>query len=510
VESFDADRASRSGAATIGATIVTPAPAAAFSFAPGLQNFILASPPLQKMTKFLGENVSFTVAPKTVSNEPIQAQRGLLQNREIDDFLPQKESVESAVERLKQLGFQINRVGRFGISASGPAKLVTDVLGIQLAVQARPRHSALRATQNFSASFEPPRPADLFVAPIESLTVKTLVSKHIDDVVFIPPPLYFGTPSATPPNHSFSTVDSIKIQGLLNVPAGVTGKGIKIALVDTGFFSHPYYTSNGFDFQSSPEAQVDDVGHGTAIAYNVFAVAREATVLGFKQTPAPQDALEEAADAGADIISCSWGWDYEQSFPILEATIRSIVAEGKITIFAAGNGEQSWPGSMREVLSIGGVHADPQGNFQASDFASGFSSNLYPGRRVLDGLKPKGIYIMMPCPPGCELDRLLAGPSFPDKDETPPDDGWCGASGTSSAAPQIAGVAALMLEVARSKGQGLNTDGVRDLLEKTAVPVQKGVNAQGFPAVGHLNTAVGYGLVDAGKAIAMLKVQAIS
>jgi hypothetical protein len=32
--------------------------------------------------------------------------------------------------------------------------------------------------------------------------------------------------------------------------------------------------------------------------------------------------------------------------------------------------------------------------------------------------------------------------------------------------------------------------------------VQAGKNAQGFPAVGQPNIAVGYGLVDAGKAIA--------
>lgn len=480
------------------------------NFPPVMRQLVAASAPLAQKIEALGADVSFTVAPKTVSNEPIQAQRGRLHERKIDDFRPRKDSVEQAVDRLKQLGFRIGRIGRFGISASGPAKLVSDVLGVRLAVQARPRRSAIRATQNFSNSFEPPRPADLFIAPSESLTVSTKISDHIDNVVFIPPPQYMAAPSASPPSYDYVGVDAARIRALLKVPDGATGKGIKVALVDTGFFSHPYYTSNHYDLQPTPASQVDDVGHGTAIAYNVFAVAPEATVLGFPESAQPQDAVETAADAGADIISCSWGWDNEQSFPILEATIRDIIAtDGKIVLFAAGNGQLCWPASMPEVLAIGGVYADAQGNLEASNFASGFTSSLYPGRRVPDisglcGLKPKGIYIMMPCPPECEMDQSFAGPSFPDGDETAPDDGWFGASGTSSATPQIAGVAALALQAAKGKGKTLNTNDLRTLLENTALSVQQGNNAQGLPAVGQPNIAVGYGLVDAGKAIALV------
>jgi hypothetical protein len=81
---------------------------------------------------------------------------------------------------------------------------------------------------NFSASLEPPLPADLFVTPKDSLTVRTNISKHIDDVVFIPPPLYFAPPSgmfaaltdattglSIPPKHNFPSVDSAKIRALL-------------------------------------------------------------------------------------------------------------------------------------------------------------------------------------------------------------------------------------------------------------------------------------------------------
>jgi subtilisin family serine protease len=157
------------------------------------------------------------------------------------------------------------------------------------------------------------------------------------------------------------------------------------------------------------------------------------------------------------------------------------------------------------------VFADRNGALEASNFASGYTSDLYPNRKVPDvcglcGQKPRAVYIMMPCPPNCEMDKSLGGQAFPDKDETAKNDGWVGASGTSSATPQVAAVVALMVEKARNKNppRVLTNRDVRQILQNTAVPVQKGNNAQGFPAVGHPNVAVGHGLVDATAALAQV------
>jgi hypothetical protein len=479
--------------------------------APGLESIIGASAELAKAAKALAKRVTLTVAPKTMSGNPIQAQRGRLWESDLEGFRPRPDAADAAVARLRQLGFEILRRGRFGITVSAPANLICEALKIRLVVQARPHRSLIRALRNFAVSFLPPSPEDLYIAPTESLTIKSTVSVHIDDFVFMPPPLLFASPSAVAPAHSYFALDAAAIRRLLKVPDGAEGAGVKIALVDTGFFKHPYYAANNLDYRpiptrSAPDPEFDTVGHGTAIAYNTFAVAPRATVMGFKQTDPPQDAVEDAADAGADIISCSWGWDQEQSFPILESTISSIVREGKIVLFASGNGQHAWPGSMPDVLSVGGVYADRDGQLEASNFASGYTSDLYSGRRVPDvsglcGQQPRGIYILMPCAPGSTLDTSLSGGTFPDRDETAPDDGWLGASGTSSAAPQVAGLVALMVERARAKGIVLTTDAVRKLLQETAATVEKGNNAQGFPAVGHPNIAVGFGLVDAGAAL---------
>jgi serine protease AprX len=485
-----------------------------FVYAPGLERLVATSPTLSEKAKELGDRVIFSVAPRTVSGERIQAYRGRLSERHIGDFRPNMDSTTVAVDRLKELGFTVLREGRFAITASGPARLVSELINAPLTIQARPRRTRVRSTQNFAVSFEAPMPDDLYMTPPESLTISAAkISEMIDDFVFIPPPLYFSA-AQTPPVHSWRSISDGEIRQLLQVPPAATGAGIKVGIVDSGAFLHPYYTAKNLDYrptatQSGPNPEEDFNGHGTAIAYNVFAIAPAATVMGFQRGGAPQDSLEEAADTDVDIISCSWGWDQEQSFPLVEASIRDIVVQGKIVLFASGNGQRAWPGSMPEVISIGGVYADPAGQLEASNYSSGFTSDLYPSRKVPDvsglvGEKPRAIYIMMPCPPGCVLDRDLAGADFPNHDQTAMDDGWIGASGTSSATPQIAGVIALLLQAARAQGRQLSLEDVRSILQRTAVPVERGNSAQGFPAIGHPNIAVGFGLVNAAAAIAAI------
>jgi len=339
----------------------------------------------------------------------------------------------------------------------------------------------------------------------------------IDHFVFTPPPLFFARPSADIPQLSYHHLKPTDLRRLLQVPDDApTGAGVRLAIVDSGFYPHPYYQTNGFTIHriTAPAAsppEKDDNGHGTAILLNALATAPQATILAIPQTDPPQVSLEVAFyDNQAQIVSCSWGWDYEQAHSVLELTIRDIVQEGGIVLFAAGNGHYAWPGSMPEVLSIGGVYAESNGQLQASNYASGYVSSRYPGRRIPDvsglcGQLPAGIYIPMPTQPGSEMDRELGGRSFDRFDETGTTDGWCVASGTSSATPQVAGIVALLLSAAQAKGQILTSSQVRKILEQTAVPVETGNNAFGFPAVGHPNVAVGFGLVNAKGALAQVQ-----
>jgi subtilisin family serine protease len=446
-----------------------------------------------------------------MSGEPIQGQLGRLTLDNLKEFEPRPDAQQAAVEKLEFEGCQLIRRGRFTATMCGPADVVESLIGAKLVVQARARRSPLRATQMFATSFDAPRPYDLFLSPETSLTVASKVSENIDHLVFIPPPLYFEGPAADPPVPGFHAVDEAHIKQILNVPADFDGAGVRVALVDTGFFPHPYYKKRNLQLQpistaAAPNADQDSYGHGTAIAYNVFAVAPKAEVFGFRQSDPPQDALEDAADQNVDVISCSWGWDREQLFPVLQASLLSIIQEGKIVLFAAGNGHYSWPGSEPGVISIGGVYWNPAGGLEASDYASGYMSGMFPNRRVPDvsglcGVRPKAIYIMMPTQPGNTMDKENGGLAHPDGDGTAKNDGWVGASGTSSATPQVAGVVALMVQKARARNLPLTASAAKQILEQSCLPITTGRNAMGFPAVGQPNTAVGFGLVNATAAL---------
>ncbi len=508
-------------APTVFTTAAAGAPKRVLSFSAGLEPVVASDEALSGRLERLVREVTFTVALRTRSGQPIQEQRGLigtLTSVDLDGLRPDDRAADLAITRLESLGFAVLRRGRFGITARGPAELVADALGTALQVMAQPstrRPRSLAGTVISDVGISP-QPSRLYLAPPQSLNLRSRISENIDHFVFTPPPLYFGAPSAVPPAVGWQPINETAIRSLLRVPAaGPTGRGVKVGIVDTGFHDHPYYAGRNIQrvpVVTSTNPTEDDDGHGTAILYNLVAMAPDADIYAFAQSNPPQDSLEEAFAAGVHVLTCSWGFDNEMSFPILEATIRDGVEQGCIVLFAAGNGHHAWPGSMPDVLSIGGVYADPASHaLQASNYASGFMSSLYPNRRVPDfcglcGQIPNGIYFLMPTAPGSRMDQNLAGHPFDDFDETKANDGWCGASGTSSTTPQIAGAIALLLEAAHQKGNTLSPATVRQVLSQSAQPVTTGRNAFGFPAsAGVPNAATGFGLVDVDAALKQLK-----
>src|SRR5204863_6318206 len=143
------------------------------------------------------------------------------------------------------------------------------------------------------------------------------------------------------------------------------------------------------------------------------------------------------------IITCSWGSDKElpqyltAADRALAASIAVAVAAGITVIFSAGNGSWGFPAQHPDVISAGGTYLQQDGSYIASNYASGFMSNIYPGRRVPDlcglvGQRPRAVYIMLPVQPHDCIDRELAGSVYPNGDETNAEDGWAAFSGTSA------------------------------------------------------------------------------
>jgi subtilisin family serine protease len=221
-----------------------------------------------------------------------------------------------------------------------------------------------------------------------------------------------------------------------------------------------------------------------------------------------------------DVISCSWGIDLvaadrrtqlppplPASLRPLEASIANAVRQGIVVVFSAGNGHFGFPGMHPDVISAGGVYMHKDGRkLEATQYASGFASRVYSNRNVPDvcglvGLPPKAIYLMLPVEPNDEIDKeLSAGGAHPNGDETTRNDGWAAFSGTSAAAPQMAGICALIKQACSN----LKPSQIRDILKRTARDVTSGrcsMRTGGhFARVGQ-DLATGTGLADASAAV---------
>ena len=367
------------------------------------------------------------------------------------------------------------------------------------------------------------------------------ITELIDDAYIQWPHIYMNQrftvpPSPLPPQ---VTYHHLRVPGdvalLLNAPRahreGFTGKGVRVVMIDGGFnHSHPYFQEMGYNSSvvlalGATQVAKDGGGHGTAESANLLAVAPDVQFTGIKlddesggHGASILEGFHEALQHHPQVISVSLGYDlcptdsdgnrtsnaHLTSLPnnlvSLEAEIRAAVQAGVVVVFSAGNGHVSFPGMMPDVISAGGVFVDPVGTMFASDYASAFKSKIYPGRIVPDFCGLVGMatnhadYIMLPLEPKCDIDSQVSA-----HDGTANDDGWTVISGTSAAAPQLAGICALLLQ----KDSNLTPTDIKQVLKSTCRDVIKGAanpasneDNGGVPAGPGIDGATGAGLVD--------------
>jgi len=475
----------------------------------------------------------------------------------VGEFKPDPIAVDEALYHLGRLGFRLTRRGNYTASMRCNRALFEQTFSTQL--------SAVRLDPTVDYAF----PSLYFPAEGAPWSMPPELGRLIDDAYIQWPHIYMGhkakprgarsakmaaTPrstarrTATMAGAAASRLPSLKppelnyfhlsipdgVTGLLNVDkvhkAGTTGKGVRVAMVDTGFMhSHPYFVSRGYttSVDLAPHASndaTDGNGHGTGESANLLAVAPGITFIGIKVDndgdpnggASMLEGFQQALLHDPQVISLSMGFDLRNpdgtqmselpnNMAALEAEIQAAIARGIIVVFSAGNGHFSFPGMMPNVISAGGVFVDGAGAMQASDYASAFQSKIYPGRAVPDfsglvGMLPIANYIELPVPPGSAIDREQATPDEGAGDGTAPDDGWAVFSGTSAAAPQLAGICALLLE----KNPKLSPSDAKAILRRTARSVIKGAanptssdDDVGEPASTTDTGAAGAGLIDA-------------
>ncbi|HLD19640.1 MAG TPA: S8 family serine peptidase [Patescibacteria group bacterium] len=268
----------------------------------------------------------------------------------------------------------------------------------------------------------------------------------------------------------------------------ITGTGVKIGVFDTGVdYTHPELSkvyAGGYDFVNNDPDPMDDNGHGTHVA-GIIASAQNGTgVIGV--SPGIQlyalkvldangkgyasnliAALEWASKNGIHITNHSYGTVFDPGITV-EQAFENTHAAGMLHIAAAGNSGScisqddtvNYPARYVSVMAVGAV--------DRYDTRACFSSM---GDRV--EISAPGVLITSPTKGG----------------------GFGTLSGTSSAAPFISGVAALMYAkgVVDTTSNGKLNDDIRIRLTSTA----QDLGAPGKDSV------YGYGLVNAEAALGL-------
>ncbi|WP_238431678.1 S8 family serine peptidase [Streptomyces cavernae] len=241
--------------------------------------------------------------------------------------------------------------------------------------------------------------------------------------------------------------------------AGFDGKGVKVAVLDTGVDqTHPDLAGQEIAEKnfSDSEDSVDRVGHGTHVASTVAGtgaksdgklkgVAPGARILdgkilddrGYGWDSDIIAGMEWAVAEGADVVNMSLGGTDTMGVDPLEETVNRLSAEsGTLFVIAAGNeGEQGEstvgsPGSADSALTVGAVDKD--------DKLADFSSR---GPRVGDGgLKPDLTA------PGVDIAAAASTASAMEEQFPAGTPGYALLSGTSMATPHVAGAAALLAQ----------------------------------------------------------------
>ncbi len=272
----------------------------------------------------------------------------------------------------------------------------------------------------------------------------------------------------------------------------VTGKGITIAIIDTGVdYTHPDLKDGflgGYDFVNNDADPMDDNGHGTHCAgiavglgnasnSTYVGVAPGAKFYAYKILDDKGEGdyslflqgINQALDPNndsdcsdhVDIISISSGALGGDPNDIICEVADNAVSLGAVVVAAAGNSGPAYstinsPGCAREAICVG-----------AADKDGGIYSRSSRGPTSIGTLKPD---VMAP---GVDIISVRAsGTSL----GTPISEYYTKASGTSMAAPHVSGAVALVLQA----HPDWTPRQIKMALRNTAVDLNYNLQTQGY------------------------------
>lgn len=292
--------------------------------------------------------------------------------------------------------------------------------------------------------------------------------------------------SGTPSQEYADSWGVARIDADAVVQTGIKGTGIKVAILDSGIdYNHPELVDNykgGYNFAYDNNDPFDDTmsgytksGHGTHVAGIIGARENGTGVVGVAPDVSLYAVKVLNGGLSGDVSDIIAGieWAIENKMQIISMSIGS-------ALFS-----QALKDACDKAAQAGIVLVAAAGNFNEAyiDYPAAFDSVIAVTATRPDDTRPMYNY-------GPEME--LAAPGVNIK-STIPGGGYGYLTGTSQAAPHVAGVVALLLSagIQDTNGNGSIVDEVRQRLTSTAMDL-------GDPG---RDFQFGYGLVDAARAV---------
>lgn len=260
---------------------------------------------------------------------------------------------------------------------------------------------------------------------------------------------------------------------------GYTGEGVTIAVIDSGIAEHPDFDDRikrFRDLSSRRRKPYDPKGHGTHIAGimagdgdKIKGIAPDAELVAVRISNEDEAikaidwVIENKEKYSIDILNLSLGVEAESDLKndkFVQAAERAVDA-GLVVVTAAGNeckngkcptgNTVSSPGISPRVITVGAL--DDKGTSLRSDDRLWGDSSRGTRSNGKPDLVAEGSRIMSTLAPDSEYRDAISGPA-----------NYLAISGSSQAAPMVAGAAALMLQA----NPGLTHDQIKDILVETA------------------------------------------